>query len=329
MAHLAAIPALEFIAEEVAPALFEAGASYTLGYSTSRLHREGILGESLMKRKFVSPSPQQNKRMRGTPRTLFGTSNGGQTSARASRYRAELGRKPGKFMTRRTTFYGGIQDNDADCELHGWRLIKIPWSEDESIINARRGKLVNVRGVRCRVQFQIDRTLAETELGTRVPLEIRWAVINPKANDGAVFNATNFNPEFFITRQPTTSMSTNFDPSLRYWTYQHSQINREKYGVVKEGRFLLSPNFTSKDGALTQSMNKLLQFYVPVSRQMKFPTNGIGADEPEANLYFVWWYTVQNKFGTSPNFNETLGTLVPIRVKHENTVYFRNSRMYS
>lgn len=336
MAHFAAIPALEYVAAEVAPTLFTAAAAGTLAGAVKRTRREGLFhGESFMKRAVITPSPgPPAKKMKYTPKRLFGTKAGTSTRTSASRYRSQLGRYPGKFSTRRHTSFPALNSQITACEMHGFRLINCPWSDNDVLINRRQSNLVNVRGVRLRVQFALNNSLAESEAGTQLPIEVRWAIINPKQNTGAAFDRTVFNDEFLISRNPGEQMALDFPTGANknYWTLMYDAINKEKYGVVKEGRFMLTPNFYANNGfSNVNSANKLMQIYIPIKRQMKWENNNedAGSEYPEANLYFVYWYTSSNNITSTNPFDGTTGKTPPLAMRHEMTLYFKNSRMYS
>lgn len=259
-------------------------------------------------------------------------SPGVQSRTTPTKFRAQLGRPIGKWSTRRHTHYTSFTRGEADRELSAHRLINVPWSEEESQINKRRGNLVAVKGVKLRMQFQIDRALASTELGLDFPLEFRWAIINPKDNDG--LTVTNqFDDQFWITKNPNEQMADSFRTTDNYWVYQTNTINREKYGVIKEGRFSISPIILSQEGqfALMKKMNHTIETYIPINKQMKFDANSTGATAawPEQNVYFVYWYTTMNDLGEIQLFDNTATKTVPFYHKWEATTYFKNSQMYA
>lgn len=261
------------------------------------------------------------------------------TATSPSLYRSQLGRKLGKYSTRRITHkVGGTEVKDRVLSIH--RLINVPWSADEAVVNRRRSNLVNVKGVRFRAQFAhlagdyVGTPLDSTERGRIVPIEFRWAVINPKQNDGAFKGENSFDSEWWISRDPTEQMSENFNLVGDYHTYQNNQINREKYGVVKEGRFMLTPMMAEQEStaglANTKSMQAHVEFYLPINKQMKFQNNNLDTASafPETNLYFVFWYTAMNDMGVSQVFDGGVSKSVPFKFKWEATTYFQNSAMY-
>lgn len=332
MAHLGLIPLLEGVADAALPLFASAAAGVAVG-SVRKTQREGIFKGGTLNRKRMKraagPSSYKPKRLKFSPVS--------QTAARPSRYRSQLGRPIGRFSTRRhTVTFDGTAFSDRVQSVH--RLINIPFSEDETLINRRRSNLVNVRGVRLRVQLKLDRTLAATHLGAKLPLDFRWAIINPKNNDGSL--PANFNDEFWIARNPGEQMSKDFSSTSNYWTYFRDQINKEKYGVLKEGTFKLTPVMydqgVSSTGSgkgngfsLTAAMNAQIECYIPIMKQMKFENNVENAGQhPETNIYFVMWYTDTNSFGDSVVFDGTTDATIPFSYKWETTTFFTNAAMY-
>lgn len=333
MAHLAALPLLEYVAGEVALPLFASAAAGTLTGGLKRLRREGVFeGASLMKRRMTLPMGGRTpKKGRYTPRRggLFPAAV--STPTRASRYRAQLGRPIRRFSKRVHTSFGVRKSNLPDKTLHWDRLISIPWSEDETQINRRRSNLVNVQGIRVRYQFKIKDTLAVDEVGLRQPLLVRWAIINPKDNDGSDKSADQPN-DWFISRDPGEQMDLPMNTNHRYFTYAQSPINKMKYGVVKEGKFLLSAVQTRDNAAdFKTASSKTVAFNIPIKKQMKFDVNANdpGDDRPETNLYMVYWYTRYNEFNSGVTFNATATRSVPIETLHETSMYFTNGKLYA
>lgn len=335
MAHLAALPFMEYAAGTVAPVLWGAAMGGALKAYAKRTMKRGIFDGQVISRKRKSNSEMvySPKRLKFTPVTA--------TPTRKSQYRNQLGRPIGTFGTRRTSReVEGVEFTDRAQSTH--RLIYIPWSEDETQINKRRSNLVNVTGVRFRMQMihkmgagaygLLNEAYESDERGRVIPCEFRWAIINPKQNTGAAIN--NFNEEFFITRNPTEQMSSNFTVNANYFTYHRQVINKEKYGVVKEGRFMLSPMMQQQENpagvANTKSACAQLDIFIPLKKQMKFDLNDETGEAPfpENNLYFVMWYTGMNDLGTVKLFDGDDQKDIPFIWKWETTTYFRNAAMY-
>jgi len=258
-----------------------------------------------------------------------------QTATRATRYRQNLGRRPGKYATRRVT-HEGNNTSPSDKRLHHHRIIRIPWSDNESIINRRRSQLAHVKGIKLRAIFELT-SLLNGNAGDEAwlaPIQIRWAVLNPKTDSGDPLTSTP--ASFFIQNMPEASNTTDMAPDWptegKVWAYMNRKINRESYGVVKEGQFVLSfPSDSGQTaaGALrkTRDCYKHLNMYIPINRQMKFENNDTVANSelPQENLHFVWWYT---RYGDTSD-NQKYTTLPhPVLMHYEATSYFTNSAMY-
>lgn len=252
--------------------------------------------------------------------------------ARKTRYHSQLGRRPGKYATRRHTFNATGSTTKVDKDFANYRLIKLDWSEDETKINKRRGQLVNVKGVKLDHFWVIKPNTAANE-STAWPLQVRWAVINPKDNDGAL-SIPNPPPEFFIAKDPEGQMSQDFPTTGSYFQFMGRKINREKYGVLAEGSFIIKQDNQPSQSVATNpteltyriTYNKMyhrLRVWIPINRQMKWADN-TGAN-PETNIYLCWWYCAYGDDRTERIFesNDT-----PIKHFGEQTVYFSNAAMF-
>lgn len=292
------------------------------GLALGKRQRQGKMGA----RKRLKFDPPEDERGVATP----------------SRYRSQLGRPMNRFSTRRHTHFPPQVSDVKDRDLHVNRLINIPWSEDETQINRRRSNLVGVKAVRFRCMFQLLSNAGTSEGIRKWPIEIRWAVINPKNNDGSItaYNPTTgvsqFDNEFFISRNPGEQMSLSMNRSHNWWTYHKDRINREKYGVLAEGRtkplyFPIGEQEIVTPNCLTQSMCHNLEIYIPIGKQIKFEVNDIASPDewPEQNIYFVWWYTRMNDLGTNQVFTGGTNATPAVQFKYEATTYFKNSRMYA
>ena len=260
-------------------------------------------------------------RMSYRPRDLFQAAR-----SRRSRYRSQLGRKPGKYSTRRHQA-GATISNVPDKSKNSIRLMQVPYNADENVINTRKASLVKVKGVKFRAWFKFTSaaTAGPDSQIYKEPLQIRWALLNPKNNDG---QPTVSDVDFLITANPTADQATNFPTSGRSFSYMSRKINREQFGVLKEGSFILNPGAelakaTSTGAGIPLSGHKFINLYVPVNRQMKWVDDA--ATHPEHNIYFVYWYTTLGderapvKFQVADN---------PLTCSYEHITYFTNSRMY-
>lgn len=303
-------------------------------YGAVRSVRSNTISGKSRKRRISSSSSRRNVRYRRGP-TQAPTPMPSRTSnllAPRSRYRNQLGRRPGKYATRRHGTEGN-DSNEPDKKFISFKLIAVPWSEDEQLINTRRSKLCNVRGVKINVVFRISTTDQKKPIN-QVPLTVRWCILNPKTNDGSSLPA---NPqEFFIQQNPATQQAAQFGNTGRYWNYMNRKINREQYGVLKEGTFVLnmSDNGVQSAGTNINTLRsrhaiKMMNIWVPIRRQIKWDGNNnlTNAEFPMENLHFCWWYTAMGDVNTNPQFG-TPSEDGGITCYFRKTTYFTNSAMF-
>ena len=277
--------------------------------------------------------------------TIMVTRPGLRTRTRATRYRSQLGRRVGKYSTRKTNTQVSwalidslgtkVYADVADKKFASARLINIPFNSNEENINTRKGNIVNVRGVKIRLWWQLNVDIFGNNLTT--PLQVRWCILNPKKNTGV----QNLDlDDFFIDTDPTDNITAPFldGGNADSFYYMNRKINREQFGVVKQGTFVLNNNrnggYTNNSVhvQLSPSAYKKVSCYIPINRQMVFATNG--AVHPEQNLYFCWWYcrlgdpALAQAFVEGTPEPQTDGT-VPLQCRMEKITYFRNSQMFN
>lgn len=255
-----------------------------------------------------------------------------RTTARPSRFNSTLGNRPGKHASRKVTWFKDITTS-GDKVPNSYRLIEIAHNTDESIINTRRGDYCNVKGVKLRTWFRLNNLLKADDPAFTYPLQVRWAVINPKNNNGGISVPTS---DFFVKRSPTTTIYRDFPGTGTWYDFMTEKINREEYGVLKEGSFMMGKNagqsqvLSSTYPRMTDPGNvKMIDIWIPIRKQMKF--NSTASQVPDVNLYFVWWYcaladSTQSQIfpgGDPPNVQH------PIQEMHEKKIYFTNAAVYS
>jgi len=253
------------------------------------------------------------------PKRLFSRSKVGR-----SQYQTQLGRRTGKYTTRRHQA-GATITNLPDKSKNSIRLIQVPYNADKTVINTRKTNLTQIKNYKFRAWFQFPSKVTTTDARYQRPLQVRWAVLNPKDNDG---NAGVSDVDFFISANPISTQSSNFPTSNRSFQYMSRKINREAFGVLKEGSFILqndneNGNDTANRLSLPTSAYKFINLYVPVKKQMKFISDA--ATHPEQNLYFVYWYTVLEDPDAATNFTTTAN---PLMCSYKHTTYFTNSQMF-
>lgn len=304
----------------VAPSDFRAATR--MPHSVTRSGKRLRYGSSSSRRSMSSARARETTAVTPTP--------GLHTVTKKSAYHHQLGRKPGKYAVRKSLLTPGVDPSTKDKEVKWERLIQVPWSEDETQINRRRGQLANVRGVKIRAWFTFNASRALVS-----PLQVRWAIINPKDNNGADLDSTNKYPaEFFISPDPATEQEEDFPNSSLVTTssfdIMNRKINRRKYGVMKEGTFILgnSPALQAAQTSFSACAFKKVQCYIPVNKQMKWANNASAeADKyPETNLYFVYWFC---NLGSGPANHVYSSATTPLFAHYEFQTYFTNSKMFA
>jgi len=236
-----------------------------------------------------------------------------RSSFRRTRYYRTLGLKPGRYPSKKhlKTFNNtGLLDKTQYVE----RLITAPYSTDEKM-NARQGRLVNVRGVKLRMWVGL-KNQGEASNKFDVPIMVRWAILNPKENSGLVGDIDPTN--FFISPDPGTEEAIDFAGTGTCFDYHNRQINRRKYGVMQQGKFVLHQDPSSSSSRLSMGCQKMVNVYLPIHRQMKWANNV--DDTPNTNIYFVYWYTQMGDRNTDKAFSDG-----PIEMTAEAITYFRDS----
>jgi hypothetical protein len=281
-------------------------------------------------RRRIGSTPRSIRSLRGPPTmapTHTVTARGTMTRTRPSAYRNQLGRRVGAYKTRRTLWTGGKTDLQ-DKATYWSRLVSIQapntgGGETENTINRRTGELCKVVGVKLRYWFKIKDSV--TSLNR--PVQIRWAIINPKTQDGTSLTSLREPSDFFINVDPTNNMSQTFPATGTCFQYMNRKINREAYGVVKEGTFVMNLDPAGTSTARPGTSMKKLSVYIPIHRQLKWQgtISGSAFSFPEQNLYFVWWFVQMGDTGTARLY--TTAT-TPVEESHEKLVYFQNSAMF-
>lgn len=329
MSYLRALPVLSYVAEKVVPPIIGAAYAGTVSGAIKRTRREGLFqgkvlsrNHNTLKRKRI----EQDTVMPYRPKRLFRSKN-----ARRSVYNNQLGRRMGGQKTRRHT----TENNNVaapDKALQSFRLITIQQNDDETQIKYRKSHLVNVKGVKLNLWFQPPEAADPTFPATASPIQVRWAIINPKTNNGAAGISTN---EFFMEPNPSDELTSDFPGSGNSFAFMNRKINREFYGVLKEGHFILKPDpgnvqittantTNSATWMRSSSQMKNIKCWVPVKRQMKFEDDA--ATHPQQNIYFVWWYC---KLGDQTTVTRYAAPFVAVTEHHQKTVFFTNAKLYS
>lgn len=290
------------------------------GTSAPRYYTRGAakrLRSGSAKRTLFTPSYPEGEAIMPRPYNRRGV-------ARRTQFRTNLGRRAGKYSTRRHAVKGDAA-TIPDKTMASFRLMQIPYDADESKINTRRGNQVKVSGVKLRIQFKLNNLPTSDANQTLRPLMVRWAIINPKVNNGGLTVPTE---DFFISSNPVSKQSEDFPALGPQFVWMNRKINRELYGVLKQGQFILqnSPSGNASSGTQIVVRNtgmRGLNIYVPIKRQMIFEATT--STVPTENIYFCYWYC-QLGDGDDAKVFDTGSK--PISQFHEHITYFRNSAMF-
>ncbi|QUS52614.1 capsid protein [Mute swan feces associated circular virus 13] len=255
---------------------------------------------------------------RGRARRAMGTNGPAfRTKLRFSKYRMQLGERIG-FMPSRRHQSGASISTHVDKTLHAVPLVKIPYSDTDDVMNSRQGRLVDVTGVKWRCWISLKNNLIESSKIWDTPIQVRWALINPRENTGETTDVTT-GTNFFVSDSPGADDATDFPAAENCFRYMNRKINTRRYGVLQEGSFLLSNDPSSTTTRVTPRSRKFLTLYVPIKRQMKWGDNST-ATYPNANIFFVYWFVAQGDKGTA----KVYAADPPFDFTYEHVTYFRN-----
>lgn len=248
-----------------------------------------------------------------------------RSSFKRTKYYTGLGERPGARGSRRHRLEE-LNTSYLDKDLNAVPMVSAAYSDTDTRMDVRSGRLCNVRGVKFRCWFNLKNQL-ESSTKYDHPLQIRWALLNPRdQTTGTVLDVTIGN-NFFQSDQPTSDDAADFPTTGNCFKYQNRKINQRKYGVVQEGTFILNNNVASNNGRMALESKKMISLYIPVNRQMKWPNNGTAtADKyPSTNLYFAFWYTELGDTKTAatyPTANDA-----PFDFMSEAVTYFENAKV--
>jgi hypothetical protein len=242
-----------------------------------------------------------------------------RTAMRRTRFRAELGQRMGYQPSKRDNFSGS--DNTApDKRLKTVRLVRIPYSDTDDVMNRRNGRIADVVGVKFRAWFNLKQNIVESSSFWDRPIQIRWAIINPMENAGSEADITG-GTNFFVATSPGSDDTEDFPTTGTAFDYMNRKINSRRYGVLQQGTFLISNDPAASNTRVNTRASKFIKFYVPLKRQMKWGNNLSGGenDYPNANIHFVFWYCQQGDKDTSQKWS----TDSPFDFHYEHQTYFR------
>ena len=276
------------------------------------------------KRKARSSTTARRTRKKRYRRVMGTTGPAARTRLKWTKYRSDLGQRIGLKTARKAYLKNSsVISNVQDKRLAAHRLIHINYNDDDTLMNCRNGRLADVHGVKFRCWFELFRTLP-TNAAYNYPIQVRWAIINPKENTGELTDVTN-GTNFFESPGPGADDSIDFPSTGRAMAYMNRRINRRRYGVLQEGTFLLSNLQSSTDNRMSMQSKKFFSVYVPIKLQMKWANNDNAAEEdgyPNANIQFVYWYCYQ---GDQEDAQQLPAGA--IRFSYEKITWFNNSEI--
>lgn len=242
-----------------------------------------------------------------------------------SRYRAQLGQQIGYCPSRRSLKTGGsslVQDKRLDQV----RLVNIPYSDTDNVMNTRTGRICDVSGVKFRAWFSLKDNLIESSGIWDNPIHIRWAIVNPRENTGEQADVT-AGTNWFMSDNPGEDDTTDFPSTGNCFKYMNRKINTRRYGVLQEGTFLLANDPAASNTRVDMRSKKFLTFWLPIKRQMKWGNNGTLTQDayPNANIHFVMWYVAMGDKDTAQKFSGSQ----PFDFTYERITYFKNAEVLS
>lgn len=282
------------------------------GTSTESMPIPGTL-RSGRKRK-ASSSSSRSRRLRARALNYGPTMAPSiRTGYRRTSYYTTLGMRPGKYPSKKHL----IQNQNAallDKVQYVERLVAVPYSDSERM-NARQGRLANVRGVKFRCWFNL-KNQAESSDKLDVPIMCRWAILVPKENTGE--NGDVGPSNFFINPDPPTEEAVDFTSAVNCFGVMNRQINRRQYGVMQQGKFIIGQDPASTNSRLSTRAFKQVNLWLPLKRQMKWENNT--TEYPNTNIYFVVWYCKIGDKNTGSQFTDG-----PLEFHWEACTYFKDS----
>jgi len=153
-----------------------------------------------------------------------------------------------------------------------------------------------------RIWWYLKSQLVEGTSVWQDPIQVRWAVLLPKNNEGFDTIATD---KFFVNNGRTDEGDAMpFVDNANCFLYMNSKINKREFGVLQEGQFLLSNDAASTSTRVAPTSKKMLSIYVPIKKQVEFAQLDAltGSEYPTTNAYFVWWFCKQGDGSVTKQF---------------------------
>ena len=176
--------------------------------------------------------------------------------------------------------------------------------------------------------------IAPTDPVFLIPIRVRWAIVMPKEQPFTAQAPGTPEPDFFINPNPSTIQAEPGPAGTGgHFSLFNRKINREAFGVYREGQFILNNPPSARQGTTGFEKHglgtrKLLSFYVPINKQIRFANNTTDTanTSPEQNMWFVWWYARDCELASSSASFTTGNGAIEDTI--EKTTYFKNSKAY-
>lgn len=290
---------------------------YKRTYTTRTRYLRGTARKSGMRRKALTTKRKWSSAM--------GTTNqpSARTKLRRSRYHNKLGLKIGAHPTRKYRKIT-LEQELVDKELKALPMVQVEAGFDDSTMNNRSGRLVDVKGVKLRMWFRL-KNQAEGSIKLDFPIHIRWAIINPENQPTGTQLDVSTGTNFFINDNPADDDAKDFEAEGTCFRYMNRRINRRRYGVLQEGTIVLQNDVGSTNSRMDKRGLHFLSQWIPINKQMKWPNTTPGETNrfPRTNIYFVYWYCQMGDTTNAKKFPSAQND-TPFDVLHEEITYFNN-----
>lgn len=166
----------------------------------------------------------------------------------------------------------------------------------EAHIRKRNRDMINLRGIDLRM-LVVNAKYTNDNL-TPLPQQaqsFRVALVRPKRGQTLVaFQGWNTVTDFKFFEGAGVNKQVNFDPLGPGLDLHYLSINRQRYDVLWEKKFLLAPATTNDNLEQLQKYGsnwKMFKKYIPVNRQIHY----LADDKPDDPIWLIWWATVIDK----------------------------------
>lgn len=183
----------------------------------------------------------------------------------------------------------------------------LQFQKDSIRLDARNRDIINFRG--CKMCFEIFNNLSQ-------PTYVNVALVSRKDNKES---DTDLGSDLW--RGNGNMRAFDFTNSTSALTYRCANINTDKYLVHKHKRYLIGANNTSAGFSEQQHSYRMIKWYVPFKRQLRFEDPGEAPTNApvNANLYLIWWCC---RYGQGPGAAPEANSL---QFNHRIIRYFRET----